>query len=66
MGLGIPFLIVGAFTGHATDFINRYAVGLNYLNIIFGIILLALGVLVFTQKLSLIANFDLLNKILLK
>ena len=66
LGLGIPFLIVGAFTGQATEFINRHAVGLKYLNIVFGIILLALGVLIFTQKLSLIANFELLNKILLK
>ncbi|MBI3304838.1 sulfite exporter TauE/SafE family protein [Candidatus Parcubacteria bacterium] len=66
LGLGIPFLIVGAFTGQAAEFINRHAVGLKYLNIVFGVILLALGVLIFTQKLSLIANFSLLNKILLK
>jgi len=66
LGLGIPFLIVGAFTGQAADFINRHAVGLKYLNIVFGIILLALGVLIFTQKLSLIANFEFFNKILLR
>ena len=66
LGLGIPFLIVGAFTGQATEFINRHAVGLKYLNIVFGVILLGLGVLIFTQKLSLIANFEFLNKILLK
>ena len=66
LGLGIPFLIVGAFTGQAADFINQHIVGLKYLNIVFGVILLALGVLIFTQKLSLIANFEFLNKILLK
>lgn len=65
LGLGIPFLIVGAFTGQATEFINRHAVGLRYLNIVFGVILLALGVLIFTQKLALIANFEFLNKILI-
>ncbi len=65
LGLGIPFLIVGAFTAQATEFINRHAVGLKYLNIVFGVILLALGVLIFTQKLALIANFDFLNKLLL-
>jgi len=65
LGLGIPFLIVGAFTGQATEFITRHAKALRYLNIVFGIILLALGVLVFTQKLALVANFDFLNKILL-
>jgi len=66
LGLGLPFLIVGAFTGQATEFINRHAVGLKYLNIVFGVILLGLGVLIFTQKLALIANFEFLNKILLK
>ena len=66
LGLGIPFIIVGAFTGQATEFINRHAVGLKYLNIVFGVILLALGVFIFTQKLSLIANFEFLNKILLE
>ena len=66
LGLGIPFLIVGAFTGQATEFINRHAVGLKYLNIVFGVILLGLGVLIFTQKLAIIANFEFLNKILLK
>lgn len=66
LGLGIPFLVVGAFTGRATEFINRHTLALKYLNIVFGVILLGIGVLIFTQKLSLIANFDLLNSILLK
>ncbi|MEK7638004.1 MAG: cytochrome c biogenesis protein CcdA [Patescibacteria group bacterium] len=66
LGLGIPFLAVGAFTGQAADFINRHATGLKYLNFVFGVVLLALGVLIFTQKLSLIANVGFLNDILLK
>ena len=66
LGLGIPFLIVGAFTGQDVEFINRHAKGLKYLNIVFGVILLALGILIFTQKLTLIANFTFLNNILLR
>ncbi|MEK7519270.1 MAG: cytochrome c biogenesis protein CcdA [Patescibacteria group bacterium] len=66
LGLGIPFLIVGAFTAEANEFLNRHVIGFKRLSIVFGIILLTLGVLIFTQKLSLIANFELLNKILLK
>ncbi|MDP3769486.1 MAG: cytochrome c biogenesis protein CcdA [Candidatus Sungbacteria bacterium] len=66
LGLGIPFLIVGAFTGQAADIINRHLAAFKYLNIIFGVILLALGVLIFTQKLSLIANFEFLNQLLLR
>ena len=66
VGIGIPFLIVGAFTGQATEFINRHALGLKYLNVIFGVILLGLGILIFTQKLALIANFEFLTNILSK
>jgi cytochrome c-type biogenesis protein len=66
LGLGIPFLIVGAFTAQATEFINRHGKGLQYINIIFGIILLLIGVLIFTQKLALFANFEFLNNFLLK
>ena len=66
LGLGIPFLIVGAFTGQAVEFINRHTKGLKYLNIVFGVILLALGILIFTQKLTLIANFSFLNNIILR
>lgn len=65
LGLGVPFLIVGAFTGQAVKFINQHAIGFKYLNILFGITLLALGVLIFTQKLGLIANFNFLYMILL-
>lgn len=66
LGLGLPFLIVGLFTAQASTLINRYAGIVVYINIIFGLILIILGVLVFTQELSLIANFDFLNKFLLK
>jgi len=66
IGLGLPFLIVGLFASQAGSVINRYAGVLHYVNIAFGIILIVLGVLVFTQSLNLIANFDLLNNILLE
>ena len=65
LGLGIPFLIVGAFTGQATEIISRHAKKLRYLNIFFGIIILIIGILIFTQKLALVANFDVLNKLLI-
>lgn len=65
-GLGVPFLIVGAFATQAGRVVERIAPWLKYINIVFGIVLIALGILVFTQSLSLIANFSLLNSILLK
>lgn len=66
LGLGLPFLLVGLFVSRAQNFINRYVTAFSYASKIFGIILIALGVLVFTQSLNLIANFDFLNNLLLQ
>ncbi len=66
LGLGVPFLIVGAFTAQATNFIARYGNALQYVNVIFGIILIGLGVLVFTQDITLIGNLNFINDIFLK
>ena len=57
LGLGIPFLIVGLFSTQATALISRSATALKYFNIIVGILLLILGILVFTNKLNVVANF---------
>lgn len=66
IGLGIPFLLVGLFTAQAAKFIQRIHPIVRYVNIAFGILLIILGVLAFTQNLNLIANFDFLNRFLLK
>lgn len=65
IGLGIPFLLVGLFAAHASAFITRYAQTLQYVSIVFGVLLIALGILIFTQQLNLIANFGFLNALLL-
>lgn len=66
LGLGIPFLLVGLFAAQASGFIQRYAKALHIITVVFGILLIAIGVLAFTQKLSLVANLGLLNRILLR
>lgn len=66
IGLGLPFLVVGLFASRAANLINKYSSALVYVNIIFGAVLIILGVLAFTQSLNLIANFEFLNKWLLK
>lgn len=66
VGLGLPFLVVGLFSAPAAYWINKLGPGLKVINLIFGIILICLGVLVFTQSLSLIANYENLNRWLLK
>ena len=57
LGLGIPFLLVGLFTTQAIKLINKSSAFLKYFNIIVGILLLILGILVFTNKLNVVANF---------
>lgn len=66
LGLGLPFLVVGLFAAQAASFIGKYAKTLTVINKFFGAILIALGVLVFTQSLSIIANFEFLNRLLLR
>jgi len=65
IGLGMPFLAVGLFAGSAASLISRYARYLNYIAVAFGILLIALGVLVFTQSLSTIASFEFINRLIL-
>ncbi|MCH8049196.1 sulfite exporter TauE/SafE family protein [Patescibacteria group bacterium] len=66
IGLGIPFLLIGLFTAQAKKIIDRYAKYATWVNRIFGLLLIALGILVFTNRLALIANFELLNRLLLQ
>jgi len=70
LGLGVPFLLVGLFTSQASNFIAnvtiRHANLFKYVNIVFGIILIILGILAFTQNLNLIANFEPLNRLILR
>jgi cytochrome c-type biogenesis protein len=66
MGLGLPFLIVGFFTGEALGFIQKFRSKLRYAELVFGLLLIGLGILIFTENLSLVANFDFLNKLITK
>lgn len=65
IGLGVPFLVVGALASRAEAWIKRSSRILGVFNVVFGALLIILGVLVFTQSLSLVANFELLNSLLL-
>jgi cytochrome c-type biogenesis protein len=65
IGLGIPFLLVGLFTAQATAWIHKYGKYLAPINKVFGVVLILMGILVFTNNLSRLANFELLNRFLL-
>jgi len=64
LGLGVPFLITGAFFSQATGIIRRMVKHLKYFNLVMGGMLIVLGILVFTNNLSLLGNFPLANQII--
>jgi len=66
LGLGLPFLFVGLFSDKAITLINKSERFLKYFNIIVGILLIILGILVFTSKLNIVANLSILNDFLLR
>lgn len=56
LGLGVPFLLVGLFVSRSARLIKALGPHLGWLDIFFGIILIILGILVFTGTLPLVAN----------
>ena len=66
LGLGLPFLVIGFFASQASRFIERHQRVLAYINKAFGVLLIMLGILIFTGNLSRIASFEFLNKFLLR
>jgi cytochrome c-type biogenesis protein len=65
LGLGIPFILMGIFFSRANRIIKSMSKHLKYYNLILGGFIIILGVLVFTNQLAYIANFPLLNELLL-
>ena len=65
LGLGIPFVLMGVFFSRANKIIKAMTKHLKYYNLILGGFIIILGVLVFTNQLAYIANFPLLNELLL-
>jgi cytochrome c-type biogenesis protein len=64
LGLGLPFLITGAFFSQSTKIIRKMVKHLKYFNPLMGAILIVLGILVLTNQLSIIGNFPLANEII--
>ena len=65
LGLGIPFILMGVFFSRATRVIRAMSKHLKYYSVILGGLIIVLGVLVFTNQLALIANFPLLNELIM-
>ena len=64
-GLGIPFILMGIFYSKSTKIISYMTKHLKYYNIVLGGFIILLGVLIFTNQLAYIANFPLLNEIVM-
>ena len=65
LGLGLPFIVTGLFATRAAGWIQRYSRYIHYVNIVFGVLLIVIGILIFTQTLALVANLPALNRFLL-
>ncbi len=65
LGLGIPFILMGVFISRATRLIKAMNQHLKYYSVMLGGFIILLGVLVFTNQLAYIANFPLLNELIL-
>ena len=65
VGLGIPFILMGVFFSKSTKIISSMIKHLKYYNIVLGGFIILLGVLIFTNQLAYIANFPLLNEIVM-
>jgi cytochrome c-type biogenesis protein len=64
LGLGVPFLITGAFFSQATQVIRKMVKHLKYFNPVMGAVLIVLGILVFTNELSILGSFPLASEII--
>ena len=64
-GLGIPFILIGIFFSKSTKIISSMTKHLKYYNIVLGGFIILLGILIFTNQLAYIANFPLLNEIVM-
>ena len=65
IGLGIPFILMGVFFSKSTKIISSMTKHLKYYNIVLGGFIILLGILIFTNQLAYIANFPLLNEIVM-
>lgn len=63
LGLGIPFLITGAFFSQATGVIKKLTKHLKYFNLIMGSILIVIGLLIFFNQLTLFINIPFVGQL---
>ena len=65
IGIGVPFIIMGVFITQANNFVRKISKHLKYYTMVLGSLIIILGILVFSNQLAIIANFPLLNNLIL-
>ena len=65
LGLGVPFLLIGAFFSRATPVIRAMGRHMRHYTVAVGLLIVLLGALVITGQLSHLASFPLLNELVL-
>lgn len=65
LGLGVPFLLMGAFFSRATPVIRAMGRHMRHYTVAVGLLIVLLGALVITGQLSHLASFPLLNELVL-
>jgi cytochrome c-type biogenesis protein len=56
MGLGLPFLVTGLAAGSLLPLLRRIRGGLRTVEVVAGLLLVLIGLLIFSDKLSLISE----------
>jgi len=65
IGLGTPFLLIGAFPNRFREYIIQRMETVSKVRTAFGYIMIPMGFLIATQNLSALASFGILNQVLL-
>lgn len=65
IGLGTPFLLIALFPNRFKEYIIKRQATVTKVRTAFGYVMIVMGILIATQNLSLLANFGILNKVLL-
>jgi cytochrome c-type biogenesis protein len=64
LGLGMPFLLTGAFFSRATGLIKKISKHLKYFNLIMGSLLILVGILIFFNQLTVLVNIPFFGSLL--
>jgi cytochrome c-type biogenesis protein len=62
IGFGLPFIVLSAFLSQARPLLQRLLPYIRTLNLFFGVLLVAFGILLFTQTLTRFVNFEYITR----